>query len=146
VTERVVPAGGTSLRLERRPDSRLQYGSSEPILWGPGYRFFSLAAAISITRSQTVLLMTLGVLIALWYGLRYGWQLRSVAPVLLAVLLGVFVVFSYALLEFRWKEWRCALPVVAILVATTLGWWLPQVVRIIKPMKVRGDFGESAPA
>lgn len=124
-TDKLVPVGGNVLRMERLPSSPLPYASSEPLIWGPGLRLFSAMGRIALTRTHTVELMALGALIALWHGLRYRWSFRSAAPIAIALLLSGFVVFSHFILEFRWKEWRLAYPLVSVLVAITIGWAVP---------------------
>src|SRR5687768_4611938 len=71
-------------------------------------------------------------LIALWHAFRYGWSLRTAIMVGLALLLVGFNFFSYAILEFRWKEWRLAYPVASILLGATFGWGLREVVAAIR--------------
>lgn len=127
--EKLVPAGWNRLRLVRLPTSAVPYDSSEPFIWAPGYRFFSRLSHVILTRKRTSLLLALGTLIALWHGLRYGWRLRTTLPLALALLLCGFVVFSNAVLEFRWKEWRLAYPMAATLIGITLGWGIPEAVR-----------------
>jgi dolichol-phosphate mannosyltransferase len=130
VTERLVPVGSERYRLVRQPDSPLPFDSPDPvIIWGRGYRFFSRLNALPIRRTHVVVVMALGLMIAIWHGLRFGWSVRAATPVLLWVCLVALVLFSNALLGFRWKEWRCALPVVGVLVAIGVGWGIPEVIR-----------------
>jgi hypothetical protein len=133
-TDKLVPVGGNVLRMERLPSSPLPYASSEPLIWGPGLRLFSAMGRIALTRTHTVELMALGVLIALWHGLRYRWSFRSTAPVAIALLLWGFVVFSHSLLDFRWKEWRLVYPLVSVLVAITIGWAVPTAFRAARSL------------
>ncbi|HEV3484583.1 MAG TPA: hypothetical protein VG106_04190, partial [Vicinamibacterales bacterium] len=128
-TERLIPLGGGKARLERLPGSQMHYVSSDPIFWMPGFRFFSFTRNFPFPRARVVTFMAIGVLIAMYLGFRYGWTFQTSAMVTLFALLAAFVVFSHAILDFRWKEWRCALPVVAILVGTTAGWALPTLLR-----------------
>ncbi len=122
VTERLVPAGGNLVRLVSDPSSPLPYQANRAIIWQPGLRFFSVLEKLPMTRGRTVFLMTLGVLLAIWHGVRYGWSVRSAIPVALGLLLIGFDLFSHAVLDFRWKEWRLAYPFASILLAITVGW------------------------
>ncbi len=143
ITERLVPAGRNWLRLETDPSSPLPYKASRPIIWEPGYRFFAVLEKLAMSRSHTVFFMALGVVLAIWHGLRYGWSLRSGIPVALALLLVGFDVFSHAVLAFRWKEWRLAYPIAAILVAITVGWALRELIAAIARVVTGGVSTES---
>lgn len=131
VTERLVPAGGNWVRLVSEPSSPLPYKANRALIWTPGLRFFGVLEKLVLSRWRTVLWMTLGFLIAIWHGLRHGWSLRSAIPVALGLLLIGFDLFSFAVLEFRWKEWRLAYPMVAILLAVTFGWALRELVTAV---------------
>jgi dolichol-phosphate mannosyltransferase len=137
VTEKVVPVGANTLRWEWQLSSRIPYMSNDPYIWEPGYYVFGTADALAPTRKTSVLVMAVGALLALLHGLRYGWTVRSATVVVLALLLCGFVVFSYAILDFRWKEWRLAYPVAAIIAAATFGWAIPEAVRFVtrRPQK-----------
>lgn len=124
VTERVVPAGPNRLRLVNDPASTLPYQATDAIIWKPGYDFFGIWEKFVMTRGRTVFLMTIGLAIALFHGFRYGWSMRSAIPVGIAVLLIGFDFFSYAVLSFRWKEWRLAYPFASIMLGLTFGWGL----------------------
>jgi dolichol-phosphate mannosyltransferase len=134
VTERLVPAGGNWVRLVSEPSSPLPYKAHQALIWKPGLRFFSVWAKLAMTRGRTVFWMTVGVLLAIWHGLRYGWSLRSAIPVALGLLLIGFDLFSNAVLEFRWKEWRLAYPIATTLLAVTFGWTLRELVTAISRM------------
>lgn len=130
VTEKLVPAGNGRLRLVREPNSPLGYDSQDPMLiWGPGFRFFSALNALVVHCIFFVLVMAIGVAIAIASCLRSGWSFRAAAPLVLGLFLLAFVLLSSGLLDFRWKEWRCALPVAGLLVAITLGWAIPNAAR-----------------
>lgn len=131
VTERLVPAGPNLVRLVTDPSSPLPIKANRPIIWEPGFRFFSVMENLVLSRGHTVFLMALGILLALWHGLRYGWSLRSAIPVALGLLLIGFDVFSYVVLAFRWKEWRLAYPIAAILLGITFGWALRELIAAI---------------
>jgi hypothetical protein len=51
--------------------------------------------------------------------------------VALGLLLIGFDLFSNAVLEFRWKEWRLAYPMATTLLAVTFGWTLRELVTAI---------------
>jgi dolichol-phosphate mannosyltransferase len=131
VTERVVPAGRNWLRLEVGPSSPLGYNSKKPIIWEPGYRFFAVLEKLAMSRGRTVFFMALGAVLAIWHGLRYGWSLQSGIPIALALLLVGFDIFSHAVLAFRFKEWRLAYPVAAILLAITAGWGVRELIAAV---------------
>ncbi|MDP9190437.1 MAG: glycosyltransferase [Acidobacteriota bacterium] len=131
VTERLVPAGPNRVRLVSEPSSPLPYKANRAIIWEPGFRFFGVLGNLAMSRSRTVFVMALGVLLACWHGFRYGWSLRSAIPVALGLLLIGFDVFSYAILTFRWKEWRLAYPIAAILLGITVGWALRELIAAV---------------
>ncbi|HEU4886972.1 MAG TPA: glycosyltransferase family 2 protein [Thermoanaerobaculia bacterium] len=134
--ERVVPAEPNSnwLRLVNDPSSTFLvfYGAEPALFWKPGYYFFGFLDTFAISRGKTVFLMGVGLLIALWHIFRYGWSLRTAIIVTLAFLLVVFDFFSYAVLAFRWKEWRLAYPVACILLGATFGWGVREVVAAMR--------------
>jgi hypothetical protein len=144
VTERLVPAGGNWVRLVSEPSSPLPYKANRALIWEPGLRFFGVLEKLVMSRGRTVFWMTLGVLLAIWHGLRYGWSLRSAIPVALGLLLIGFDLFSHAVLEFRWKEWRLAYPLAAILLAVTFGWALQEVVAAVSRL-VSGRSASKSP-
>lgn len=129
VEERLIPTGPHLARLKREPASQLPYDADEPIIWTPGFAFFSGLAHMTLPRRVVAVLIFIGLLVSIVHGVRYGWSLRSAAAVVLALLLGGFVLFSNAVLEFRWKEWRLAYPVASVLLGVTFGWALPEAVR-----------------
>ncbi|HEU4886973.1 MAG TPA: glycosyltransferase family 2 protein [Thermoanaerobaculia bacterium] len=128
VTEHVVPAGPNRLRLVNDPGSTLPYKATDAIIWKPGFHFFGVWEKFALSRGRTVFLMTIGLAVALFHGFRHGWSLRSAIPVGIAVLLIAFDFFSYAVLSFRWKEWRLAYPLASIMLGLTFGWALGEII------------------
>jgi hypothetical protein len=129
VEERLIPTGPHVARLKRGPASQLPYDADEAFIWTPGLAFFSGLADVKLPRRVVAVLILIGFLVSIVHGFRDGWSFRSAAPVVLALLLGGFVIFSNAVLEFRWKEWRLAYPLASVLLGVTFGWALPEAVR-----------------
>jgi hypothetical protein len=74
--------------------------------------------------------MAVGIFLAAAYGWAKGWRPEIIIPIGLGLLLLGFDVFSNAVLQFRWKEWRLAYPMAVVVIAITLGWTLPAVYRL----------------
>ncbi len=134
VHERLVPAGNSMLRIVHDDQSPLAnyYKSDHMLIWKPGYYLFGILDTWAISRGKAVSLMAIGLLIAIWHAFRYGWSLRSSIVMVIALLLIGFNFFSYAILEFRWKEWRLAYPIACILLGATFGWGLREVTAAVR--------------
>jgi hypothetical protein len=128
--DRLVPIGGNWFRLVVDPSSPVQFRADRNIIWGPGFRFFSFLERAILSRAKTVLLMAVGIFLAAAYGWAKGWRPEIIIPIGLGLLLLGFDVFSNAVLQFRWKEWRLAYPMAVVVIAITLGWTLPAVYRL----------------
>ncbi len=125
-----VIAVGSYLRLVQT--SAGPYGYGDALIWKPGFLVFSELFNISAASHRVLVdLILLGFLAAVAFGMLSGWTRRAVIPLLLTAMLGGFVIFSCAVLEFRWKEMRFILPVVALLIGIFGGWTLRELVRTL---------------
>src|ERR1051326_52289 len=129
--ERLVPQGDRQLRVQQRVDYSLPYRYSNPLIWSPGYRLFSAAERFPLPHGLIVGLLLLGFIAALIDGRAAGWSYETIVALVLSIALGVFFVFSNAVLEFRWKEMRFALPMVGMLLGIAGGWSIPAAVRVL---------------
>jgi hypothetical protein len=129
-TEEVVRIDDRHLRLVQRADPSLPYRYSDSVVWSPGYWLFSQAQMRAPAFHRLFVgLIVLGSFAAALVGVLSGWTFRAVMPLVLTVFLVTFVIVSTAVLEFRWKEIRFVLPVMATLVGIAAGWTLPEVIR-----------------
>ena len=112
--ERTVSQGDGRLQLVQAANHSLPYRYSSPYIWNTGYHLFSSASRTPSMQGLFIAVLILGFVAALTVGVSRGWTFRTAAPVIMTIFLAVFVVFSSAVLEFRWKEMRFALPAVAI--------------------------------
>jgi dolichol-phosphate mannosyltransferase len=129
--ESVIPEGGRRLRLVQQVSQAAPYRYTDSVIWAPGFAFFSAWEQIPRLHRMWVALVAIGFLAALIAGSFGGWSDRVVIPLMGTLFLAAFVVFSAAVLEFRWKEMRFALPVVAIVLGIAFGWTFPEVIRLI---------------
>jgi dolichol-phosphate mannosyltransferase len=137
-TEKVNQIDGSHIQLVQREDQSLPYRYSEPVIWQPGYRLFSAVVGIPLPHRLLVFLIAFSFVTALIAGIFGKWDYRTVTPLMLTALLVTLVVFSNAILEFRWKEMRFGLPMVATIIAIGCGWLLPQVARLLIRQKEEG--------
>jgi len=129
--ERLVPQGHRQLRVQQRVDYSLPYRYTNPVIWSPGYRLFSAAERFPLPHGLIVGILILGFIAALIDGRAAGWSHPTIVALVVGVALAVFFVFSNAVLEFRWKEMRFALPMVGMLLGIAGGWSLPAAVRVL---------------
>jgi glycosyltransferase involved in cell wall biosynthesis len=134
-TEKVNQIDESHMQLVQREDQSLPYRYSEPVIWKPGYKLFSAMVGVPLPHRLLVFLIAFSSVAALIAGIFGKWDYRTVTPLLLTGLVVVLVVFSNAILEFRWKEMRFALPMVATTIAIGCGWLLPQLVRLASSKK-----------
>ena len=134
LAQSVTPVGSY---LKIVPSPRRVYGYGDALVWSPGYHFFSgLYGLSAIAHPLLVDLVLLGLLAAIVVGFTSGWPVKAVIPVLLSTMLGLFVVVSTAVFEFRWKEMRLVIPLIAMLIGIFGGWTLIQLSHLI-PLIVR---------
>lgn len=129
--ERVIHQGDGRLHLVQRANQSLPYRYSNPYVWDAGFRLFSRASASPSVQGLFIAILILGLAAALTVGVSSGWTFRTVTPVVVTIFLAVFVVFSSAVLEFRWKEMRFVLPAVAMLIGVAAAWTIPAAMAII---------------
>lgn len=127
-TQKVIPVG-SHLRLVQ---GVAPYRYGDALVWKPGLQLFSPSVALSVMTYKPLLaLIFLGFLGAVSLGVFRGWSYRAVVSLVLTVTFGAFIVFSAALLEFRWKEARFALPLLALLVGIFGGWTVPELFHLV---------------
>ncbi len=129
--EQVIHQNDGRLHLVQGANHSLPYRYSNPFVWSAGYQLFSAASRSPSVQGLFVAVIIIGFLAAIMVGVWSGWTFRTAMPVLATLFLAAFVVFSNAVLEFRWKEMRFALPAVAMLVGIAAGWTIPAAVRIL---------------
>jgi hypothetical protein len=129
--EKVVPLPGHRLRLDQRVDYSLPYRFTNPVIWSPGYRLFSAAERFPLPHGLIVAILILGFIATLISGRVGGWNQQVVVAIVVGITLAVFLVVSNAVLEFRWKEMRFALPMVGMLIGVGAGWSIPSVIRLL---------------
>jgi len=129
--DRVIHQQDGRLQLVQRVDHSFPYRYSTPYVWDAGFRFFSAASGFPSCQPLIMAVLLLGFVAALIAGLANSWTLRTVTPVILTIALAAFVIASAAVLEFRWKETRLVLPLVAMLVGLACGSTFPEVIGIL---------------
>jgi dolichol-phosphate mannosyltransferase len=140
---RSVTRDGSRILLDQPPALAPPFRYSDPVLWSPGFHLFSAASHLALPHQLIVALIVLGFLGALFLATLHRGGLLAVTPVVLTLLLAALVVLSAAVLEFRWKEMRFGLPLVAMLLGIVFGWILPEVSRVVS-RRIR--LGSSPPA
>jgi hypothetical protein len=143
---KLVPLDENLLRIDLRPgDHSLPYSYSDPFIWRPGYEFFSWMMSIETPQRRIVILLLVGFIGALILAVIDRRRFPAVASAVLTAQLAGYVVVSCAVLDYRWKEARLALPVIAILVGIAAGWTIPQLfmtgLRRLRPTTTSPDAG-----
>ncbi|HEY4642008.1 MAG TPA: glycosyltransferase [Thermoanaerobaculia bacterium] len=124
LAQSVTPVGS---HLKIVPSAMRIYGYGDALVWSPGYHFFSALYGLSAKAHPLLVdLVLLGWLAAIVLGFTTGWNTKTVIPVLLSAMLALFIVVSTAMFEFRWKEMRLIIPLVAMLIGIFGGWTVVQ--------------------
>jgi hypothetical protein len=136
---RSVTRDGWRILLDQPAEVAPLFRYSDPVVWAPGFHLFSAASHLALPHRLIVAMIVLGFLGALYLAVVQRGNVLAVTPLIGTAILAGLVVLSAGVLEFRWKEVRFALPLVALLLGIVLGWTLPEVTRRLRG--VRASFG-----
>jgi hypothetical protein len=109
-------------RYSQRPDfPHVPYSYFFPVVWRPGLRLFSALAAVPSVRTWSTLLVVVALVLLIWRATRIRRiDERTAVLATVATLSLIFAVSSNAVLSYRWKEQRAALPMTSSLTAMSV--------------------------